>query len=237
MLLELRNLHVETDGKTLLSGINFSIGEGEVFALLGPNGSGKSTLAQVIAGNPAYHVSRGTIRCNGRPIESLSPEKRVDLGIALAYQNPPAVKGVSLSALVSLLPKTANKPHADILPEKMFSREVNVGFSGGEKKLSELLQVLHLRPRLAIFDEIDSGLDMKNIKKLTAIIQKELIAKGTAVLLITHSGHILTALAPTTTVVLLDGTIACQSKNYKTVIRTIQRYGYERCKKCPLLAR
>jgi Fe-S cluster assembly ATP-binding protein len=132
--------------------------------------------------------------------------------------------------------KRQKKKYTGVLPSPLLSREVNVGFSGGEKKLSELLQLLSLKPSLAIFDEIDSGLDIKNMKNLMAIIKKELINKNTGILFITHSGNILETLLPTTTAVLLDGSIVCQSKNYKEIIHTIKHYGYERCKKCPFLA-
>jgi Fe-S cluster assembly ATP-binding protein len=116
------------------------------------------------------------------------------------------------------------------------NREVNVNFSGGEKKMSELLQVLVLNPRLAIFDEIDSGLDLKRIKKAAEIIKKELIKKKIAVLFITHSGDILKFLNPDMTNIMLKGNIICHQKDYKKVLRTIKRYGYEKCKKGKLLS-
>jgi len=115
-------------------------------------------------------------------------------------------------------------------------REINVDFSGGEKKISELLQVLSLNPKLVIFDEIDSGLDIKNLEKMTKIIKEKLVKNNISILLITHWGQILDFLKPNITNVILDGRIICKSKDYRKVLKTIKKYGYEKCKKCKFLA-
>ena len=229
MLLEIKNLKVSGDGKEILRGINLNIKKGEIQALLGPNASGKSTLAQVILGNPNFRITEGRIFFNKKNITRFSPEKRVKTGIALTWQNPPAVKGVKLSKLCSRI-------HSNIKEgEYLLDREVNVDLSGGEKKISEILQILALKPKLVIFDEIDSGLDLKKIKKVAEIIKKELLAKRVSILLITHSGEILNFLKPNITNVMVQGKIICKSKDYKKVLETIKKYDYEKCKKCKLL--
>jgi len=228
-LLKIENLRVKADGKEILKGVNLQIKKGEVLALLGSNGSGKSCLAQVISGNPKYKVTRGRIFFEGRKITGLPPEKRAKLGLALAWQSPPAVKGVKLSQLLKKI--SQRRPE---FPEsgELMEREINLDFSGGEKKISELLQILSLNPKLVIFDEIDSGLDIKRAEKVAGIIKKELVDKGVSILLITHWGQILSHLRPDWTQVLLDGRIICKERDFKKVLRTIKKYGYEKCKKC-----
>ncbi len=237
MLLEIKNLTVTIEGKNVLDGINLKMKKGEVQALLGPNASGKSTLCQVLLGNPKYKVKKGKILFLGKDITKLSTSGRAQRGIALAYQYPPAVEGVTLSHLldkISAIRKSDwqnNGLRKEEFSDSFLKRAVNVNFSGGEKKMSELLQVLSLKPRLAIFDEIDSGLDLKRIKKTAEIIKKELVEQGIAVLFVTHSGDILKFLNPDLTNIMLKGKIICQQQDYKKVLRTIKRCGYEKCKK------
>ena len=236
ILLKTEKLRVEGNGKEILKGVNLQIKRGEIQALLGPNASGKSTLAQVILGNPKYKIKKGKIIFQGKNITKFTSEKRVKLGIALTWQSPPVIKGVKLS---QLLEKISFKK--DFQPEegkKLLEREVNVDFSGGEKKISELLQILSLNPKLVIFDEIDSGLDIKKIERVAKIIKKEFSGKKIkiAVLFITHSGDILKFFKPKITNVMVRGKIICKGKDYKKVLRVIKKYGYEKCKKCQLLA-
>jgi len=236
MLLEIKNLRARKDNKEILKGINLGIKERETQALLGPNASGKSTLAQVILGNPKYKISQGKILFRGKDITKLFPEKRVKSGIVLAWQNPPAIKGVKLSQLLEEISVFKGSISTFFRFQKigfqLINREVNVDLSGGERKMSELLQVLALKPKLVIFDEIDSGLDLRKIKEVAELIKKELLAKNISVLLITHSGEILKFLRPQITNVIVDGKIICKEKNYKKVLKTIKKYGYEKCKKC-----
>ncbi len=235
MLLEIKDLKVQGNGKEILKGINLQIKKGDVQVLLGPNASGKSTLCQAILGNPKYKITQGKILFKGKEITRLAPEKRVKLGLALSFQSPPVIKGVKLSHLLEKISSTGslrfkkNEPH-------LLERDVNLDFSGGEKKISELLQVLSLSPKLVIFDEVDSGLDLKKVKKVAEMIKKELVSKKISILLITHSGTILNFLKPRITNVMVSGKIICKEKNYQKVLKTIKKYGYEKCKKCPFLA-
>jgi Fe-S cluster assembly ATP-binding protein len=230
ILLKIKNLRVSAEKKEILKGINLEINEGEIQALLGPNASGKSTLAQAISGNPKYKITEGKILFLGKDITKIFPEKRVKMGIALAWQVPPQIKGVKFSQLLEKI----SKEKAEIEEGKnLFEREINVDFSGGEKKISELIQVLALKPKLVIFDEIDSGLDIKRVEKVAKIIKEKLVREGVSVLLITHSGEILNYLKPNLVSVMLNGKIVCQSKDFEKVLKTIKKYGYEKCKECP----
>ena len=232
-LLKIEKLKVKANEKEILKGINLQMKEGEVLALLGPNGSGKSVMAQTILGNPKYKVTSGKIFFEGKEITKFPPEKRAKLGLSLAWQSPPAIKGVKLSQLLGKI----SRQQIEIKEAKdLLEREVNLDFSGGEKKISELIQILSLSPKLVIFDEIDSGLDIKRLETVSKIIKKELIAKSVSVLLITHWGQILKFLKLDLTNVMLDGKIICKSRDYKKVLMVIKKYGYEKCKRCPLLA-
>jgi len=231
-LLKIENLSVKGNGKEILKGVSLKIESGEIQALLGPNASGKTVLSQVILGNPKYEVVRGKIIFRGKKITQLSPEKRVKMGLALAWQSSPAIKGVKLSQLLKRI--SSEKDLKIKEGRELLEREVNVDFSGGEKKISELLQILALNPKLVIFDEIDSGLDIKKIEKVARIIKKELLGKNpkVTILLITHSGAILNFLKPDITNVMVGGKIICKEKDYRKVLRVIKKYGYEKCKKC-----
>ena len=159
ILLKIKKLKVRANEKEILKGVDLNINSGEIQALLGPNASGKSTLAQAIFGNPKYKITQGKIIFGGKNITKFFPENRVKLGMVLAFQSPPAIRGVKLS---QLLKKISLKENLSSIPEQAYllEREVNLDFSGGEKKISELFQILALNPKLIIFDEIDSGLDI-----------------------------------------------------------------------------
>jgi len=231
-ILEVKNLTVEAGGKKIVEGAGFEIRKGEVLAVLGPNASGKSTLAKAIAGIPGYLVKEGSIVFKGRNINKVALEKRVNEGIVMVFQNPPALPGVKLSKLLNLISKKESgygESHPDFL-----EREVNVNFSGGEKKISELIQVLFLDPKLLILDEIDSGLDMKKREEVMEIL-KERVKKGMSVLLITHQGEILKQINPDKVVVLIKGKVGCSSRDWKKVLETIKKNDYAQCKKCKKL--
>jgi Fe-S cluster assembly ATP-binding protein len=231
-LLKIERLSVKTQEKEILDGLDLEIKAGEFQAVLGPNASGKSTLANVICGNPKYEITKGKIFFGGKDITKFSPEKRAKMGIALVWQNPPAIKGVKLADLLGKISPSFAKAADGKLGSELLKREINLNFSGGEKKISELLQVLALKPKLLILDEIDSGLDIKKADAVGKIIKKEFLEKGTAVLMITHSGEMLKFLKPNLVNIMMDSKISCVSKDYKKVLNTIKKYGYEKCRKC-----
>lgn len=234
-ILKIENLNARSPEKEILKNLNFEMKTGELQVVLGPNASGKSTLANVISGNPRFKIERGKIIFNGKDITKLSPEKRVKMGIALVWQNPPAIKGVKLNDLLDKISKGKPAFASELRRgegNQLIERETNVNFSGGEKKISELLQVLALKPKLLILDEIDSGLDIRKAGVVGKIIKKEFLERGVAVLMITHSGEMLKFFKPDFINIMMDGTISCVSKDYKKVLNTIKKYGYEKCRKC-----
>jgi Fe-S cluster assembly ATP-binding protein len=221
--LDIRDLHVEVEGREVVKGVTLSIKQGEIHALMGPNGSGKSSLAFAVMGHPKYRVVSGDILINGKSILDLTPDERAKRGLFLAFQHPVAVSGVSMgnflrSALNAR--REGGKPFSIIefrkrLTERVqalgFSRDfvnryLNEGFSGGEKKKSEVLQLAILRPQFAILDEIDSGLDIDSLK-LVANEVNQLVGPDLGVLLVTHYQRILKYIRPTRLHVMIDGVI------------------------------
>ena len=244
MLLNLEDLKVElstekigretSDDPQIIKGVNWGIEKGEVKALLGPNGSGKSVLAQTISGNPSYKVTSGKIILKEEDITTLSPEERAKRGIALSWQAPPAVKGIKLSELIHHI--SDKEFEYSSKQQKLLNREVNTNLSGGERKLSEITQLIALEPEVAILDEVDSGLDADRLKEVIGTIKKQLIEKGVSLIVITHSGEILNHLKPDTATVMVDGEIICEQEDYKKVLKSVQNYGYERCRRHSLSA-
>jgi Fe-S cluster assembly ATP-binding protein len=234
--LEIRNLHANVEGKPILKGVNLTINQGETHALMGPNGSGKSTLAYTIAGHPRYEITEGEVLLNGQNILELPPNERAVLGLFLAYQYPVAIPGISvanfLRASVSAVRKytgaATDKPGATeeshLIPmrefrkeldeqmkllavEKAFARRsVNEGFSGGEKKRIEILQMSLLKPKYAILDETDSGLDIDALRTVSEGVNR-LTGPELGVLVITHYQRILNYIKPQFVHIFMDGRI------------------------------
>lgn len=221
-LLEIKNLHVSVEGKSILKGLDLTINKGEVHSIMGPNGSGKSTLANVILGHPKYEVTKGTISFEGKNFLSLSPEERAKAGAFLSFQHPLEIPGLSFRTFLRSA-HTAKNPKAKIslvqfnllLEEKMkqlemnpsyADRDLNTGFSGGEKKRAEMLQMLILNPKLAILDETDSGLDIDSLRIVCTAVNS-LRGKEFSALVITHYKRILSHLKPDFVHVLLNGKI------------------------------
>jgi len=223
---------VEVNGKIILKGIRLEIKEGEIHALIGPNACGKTTLAKVIMGIGNYRI-KGKILFNDIDLRKLAPEKRCKLGIALAFQNPPVIKGITLKDILERINPNF-KVKLGILGN-ILERELNLKFSGGEKKISELIQVLALNPKFLMLDEIDSGIDVEKLKLIVKLI-KNWKNKQNSILLITHYCSILKLLNPDYVHVMLNGSIVCSSKNWKKVWMVIKKYGYEKCKKCKLFS-
>ncbi|KYH40370.1 MAG: ABC transporter ATP-binding protein [Candidatus Bathyarchaeota archaeon B26-2] len=237
-ILTVEDLSVEVSGRTILRDINFSIPEGEVHVLFGPNGSGKSSLIKTILGFPGYKVLSGSIFFKGKEITDMPTDERVKLGMGVAFQNPPAVRGVKLGEILKGMMRNreeVEKRIGNILKELNFptdflTRDVNLGFSGGETKKSEILQVLAQDADLTILDEPDSGVDVENLQVIGAVLSRRL--KGKSVLLVTHLGYILRYIDADMAHVLMDGTIACSGSALK-ILGQILKEGYSWCEKCP----
>jgi len=242
-LLEVVNLHAEVGGKEILRGINLSINAGEVHVLFGPNGSGKTTLINAIIGNPAVKVVKGRVLFKGVDVTGLPTHERIKMGMGVAFQHPPKIRGVRLG---ELLEKMASKLGRKVDVEKAaelvkmrdyLGREVNVGFSGGELKRSEILQLLIQSPELVLLDEPDSGVDVENLTVVASAINElcELNLKPSmrtrAALLVTHLGYILNYLKADRAHVLLHGKIACSGRPNE-ILKQIMEHGFEGCIAC-----
>lgn len=240
-MLEVKDLTVEVDRKTILHSMNLAIDAGETHALLGPNGSGKTTLLMAIMGMPRYHVKRGRILFQGKDITKLPIDERARLGIGLAFQRPPAVRGIKTNQIVEVCLGEKNEKKVAALAQKlnlteMLERDVNQGFSGGEIKRSEMLQLLAQNPSLAMFDEPESGVDLDNIavvgEAINEILGKERVReKKKAGLIVTHTGHILDYVNADKGHVLMEGTIVCEG-NPRDLFADIRAHGYEECVRC-----
>ena len=247
MLLEIENLAVEVGGKRVLKDINLSIAEGETHVLLGPNGAGKSTLFLTILGFPQYNVVNGTIKFKGQDITNLSTAERVQLGIGVSFQTPPSIRGVSVRDLLKIeshqdMDEELNPRMKELATQLKFSdefldRDVNFGFSGGEVKRSEILQLLAQMPDFTMFDEPDSGVDIENVELLASEIgtlldkdkpQRNRVRSG---LLITHLGYILNFVSADKAHVLMDGRISC-SGNPTEILEDIRKNGFNGCVEC-----
>ncbi|HCL57814.1 MAG TPA: ABC transporter ATP-binding protein [Spirochaetia bacterium] len=238
-MLEIKNLSVEIENKKVLNNINLKIPEGETHILFGPNGSGKTSLIMTIIGYPQYKVTGGSILFKGEDITSKSIEYRAKMGIGLAYQNPPVIKGLPLKKLVGLIQKENFKLEAYIDNLKMrelYEREINLGFSGGEKKRSELLQILAQNPDFLFLDEPESGVDIENMdimgKVLAKFLEREHIKKRKkSGLIITHTGYILDYMNADKGYILIDGHIGCDGNPYQ-IFEKIKTKGFQECNSC-----
>jgi len=242
-MLDIKDLHVEVDGKPILKGVTLKVNAGEVHAIMGPNGSGKSTLAYVLAGRDGYNVTQGTVMYNGRDLLSLDPEERARVGVFLAFQYPVEIAGVSNSYFlrealnsqrkhegkeeldaVDFLDMVKEKTKLVGMDEKFLSRGVNEGFSGGEKKRNEILQMAVLEPKLAILDETDSGLDIDALRTVAEGVNK-LRSPQRAMIVVTHYQRLLNYIVPDRVHVLAGGRIA--RSGGKELALELEKKGYE----------
>jgi Fe-S cluster assembly ATP-binding protein len=240
-LLNVKDLVVKVDGKAILNGVNLRINVGETHAIMGPNGSGKSTLAQVIAGDPGYLVADGELKFDGKNLTDVSPEARAKMGLFLSFQYPLEIPGVNVASFLRMV---YNKRFGEtmlpikfrgLLEDKMklvdmksefSSRYLNEGFSGGEKKSMEILQMLVLEPKLVILDEIDSGLDIDALKSVAnAVNWLRRKNPETALVIITHHARILDHLKPDFVHVMQDGKII-KSGGFE-VAQKLEETGYK----------
>ena len=244
-LLAIEDLHVSVGDREILRGIDLSVKEGETHVLLGPNGGGKSTLLNTIVGLPGYRVTRGRVLFKGVDLAGLEIDERARMGIGIAFQRPPAVRGVRLRQLIEVAAGgTATAQSVAELDEEldlghMLERDVNMGFSGGEAKRSEMAQLLAQMPDLALFDEPESGVDLDNIAVVGGAINRllkgeERIAKRKrSGLIITHTGHILEFVNADVGHVLFGGRLTCKG-NPRDLIEEIASHGFDKCSECAL---
>lgn len=249
-MLQIENLVVKTGESEILHGINLELDKGKTCAIFGPNGSGKSTLLKVIMGFSGYQVISGKIIYRGTDITSLPIDERARMGIGISYQNPPQVRGIKTRDIV----KICGGEGVDICAlaeeldfQKFLDRDINVGFSGGEMKRSELLQLFAQGPELILLDEPDSGVDLENIALIGDAINKILdreikhypgrslkeVKEGRhhSGLLITHTGHILDYITADYGCVLVNGTMTCHQNPYD-ILECIRKVGYKECVRC-----
>lgn len=232
-MLKIEKLKVEIEGKEVLTGLDLEIKDGEVVAVMGPNGSGKSTLAYTLAGK---YPNTGKILWNKKDISNLKPEERAKLGVFLANQQPVAIPGLTVNRFLWSLHKkpmqimefrgwVEKKAESLGIDKELLKRGLNDGFSGGERKKVEILQMLVLEPKLVILDEIDSGLDVDALKRVTQVVADEVKNRKMAVLVITHYSRILKYLRPDRIAILKAGKIE-QIGGWE-VVEKIENFGYE----------
>ena len=244
VLLEIKNLRAGVEGKEILKGVDLTVRRGEVHAVMGPNGAGKSTLGAVLAGRPGFEVLSGSVSYDGRDLLAMSPEERSWAGLFLSFQYPVEIPGVSITnfmkAAVSArrkaqgLPELTPGEYLKLLKEKMAlvqmkgefaRREVNVGFSGGEKKRNEIFQMAMLEPMLSILDETDSGLDVDALRIVSEGVNR-LRNEDTATIVITHYQRLLDYIVPDVVHVLKDGRIV--RTGGRELVDLIEKQGYEK---------
>ena len=239
-MLSIENLHIEVSGKKILDGVNLKIEKGETSVMFGQNGSGKTSLVMAIMGFPEYKVTQGKIVFKGKVINDLSIDERARFGIGILLQRPPTVRGVKMRQMIGIASHIANKQSSkEFDTEKMASklnmkefldRDLNLGFSGGEMKRSELLQLAAQSPELLLLDEPESGVDLENIALIGDVISK-LLGKGKSALIITHTGHILDYVNADRGCVLANKKVQCVGDAH-AILNRIHKYGYTGCVKC-----
>ncbi len=251
-MLVVRNLHASIEGLEILKGIDLEVNAGEVHAIMGPNGSGKSTLAQVLAGREAYEVTAGEVLYQGKDLLDLSPDVRACEGIFVAFQYPVEIPGVStqyfLKTALNAIRKHHGQDEIDVvdflalvkdklklvdMDEKLLSRAINEGFSGGEKKRNEIFQMAVLEPKLAILDETDSGLDIDALKIVAAGVNQQR-SPDRAIVIVTHYQRLLNYIVPDFVHVLVDGRIV--KSGGKELAVELEENGYAAFEQQPAIA-
>lgn len=244
-MLKIKDLSVAVEDKEIIHDVNMTIHNGETHVLFGPNGAGKSTLLMAIMGFPKYKVTRGSISFKGKDITNMTVDERARLGIGMSFQRPPVVRGVKTRDMVAAcLKDEANDTAISALAGKadlndFLERDINYGFSGGEVKRSELMQLLAQKPELTLLDEPESGVDLVNIA-LIGELMNDLLEKNCPIqlrkcmgLIITHTGHILDYVNARTGYVMCGGTIGCVGDPHE-MLATIREKGYNECINCYL---
>lgn len=240
-MLDIDHLHVEVGGKEILRDINLHIGAGETHVLLGPNGSGKTTLLMAIMGFSGPHVTKGRILFKGKNITTLSLNERARMGMGMMFQRPPTISGLKLGKLLSATshdaPETLKEFATSIHMDTFLDRDINKGFSGGEIKRSEILQLMVQKPDFLLLDEPESGVDLENMSlmgnAIARLLQKDVhkLHRTNGGLIITHTGYILDYLEADGGHVLCDGEIRCHG-NPREILNVVKRSGYRECLVC-----
>ncbi|EMT39572.1 Fe-S cluster assembly ATP-binding protein [Thermoanaerobacter thermohydrosulfuricus] len=238
-LLEIKDLHIEVEGKYILKGLNLTIKKGEIHAIMGPNGGGKSTLCNSIMGNPKYKVTSGQILFEGEDITNLKVNERAKKGIFLSFQYPEEIPGITVDNFIRTSVNIVTGQNVSMLQfakdmkntlelldmkSEYRSRYLNVGFSGGEKKKTEILQMAFLKPKLVMLDEIDSGLDIDALKVVAEAVKK-LKTEEMSILIVTHYNRILDYLEPDVISVLMDGKIV--KSGDRDLAKILEEKGYD----------
>lgn len=245
-LLEIKNLNASISEKLIIKGLNLTINNGEIHVIMGPNGSGKSTFSKILAGHPSYKIEAGEAFFKNKALFPLTPETRALEGLFLAFQSPPEVPGVTNYDFLRVafnekrkyIGKSEFNPlefmkHIHMLGKKLklknefLQRSLNEGFSGGEKKQNEILQVLLLKPKLIILDEIDSGLDIDALKMICEVLTSNL-SKRTSLLVITHYSRLLNYIKPSYIHIMKNGRIV--KTGSLELVKELEKYGYENIK-------
>ena len=227
--LVIKNFSVEVGGREVVRNVSLRIMPGEIHALVGPNGSGKSSLAYAIMGHPEYRVTHGSVYLGAINLLALQPEERARAGIFLSFQEPPEIGGVTVQSFLRAVGDAASDYKSVLsgfrIDESFLSRFLNEGFSGGEKKKSEILQLFARRPKFAILDEIDTGLDIDSLSAIPEIL-RGLTRSGTGILVITHSTKFLGALSPDLVFLFSNGAIV--ETGGGEIISRLEKSGYEK---------
>ncbi|HJJ32163.1 MAG TPA: ABC transporter ATP-binding protein [Methanocorpusculum sp.] len=240
-MLEVKNLHVEVGGREVLHGVSLTIQDGHTHVLLGPNGSGKTTLLRTIMGFGSSKVTEGSIIFNGVDVTNKPVHERARLGMGIMFQRPPTISGLKLGKFINAttnigtecIPELADKLHMT----KFMDRDVNAGFSGGEIKRSEILQLTVQNPSFVMLDEPESGVDVENMSLLgnaaAALLQKDqhIVSRTKSGLIITHTGYILDYIEADVGHVLIDGYMRC-SGNPREILKSVKASGYKECVAC-----
>ncbi|PWR70068.1 ABC transporter ATP-binding protein [Methanospirillum stamsii] len=241
-MLKIDNLHVEVGGKEILHGITMHIKPGETHVLMGPNGSGKSTLLMTIMGFDAYHVTRGSISFNGSDVTHMPVHERARLGMGIMFQRPPSIPGLKLGKMLDVInpekkPEFVTAAVTRMNMEEFVERDINLGFSGGEIKRSEILQMMVQDPSFIMLDEPESGVDLENIhlmgESIARLLQKNqrFIDRKNSGLVITHTGYILDYLDVDKGHVMINGEFKCHG-NPREILKLIKEKGYKECLSC-----
>ncbi len=239
-MLEIKDLVVSIVGKVIINGISLSIPEGETHVMFGPNGCGKSSLMMTILGYPQYKVESGQIIFKGQDITNIPIDERARAGIGVMFQHPPAIKGVNLKSFLKKINSDNYEAHKNYIEklhlEELVGRDINDGFSGGERKRSELLQLMIQLPDFIMFDEPESGVDIENMK-IVGAVARSLVKEGhlkkrkRSSLIITHTGYILDYLSADKGYMMLDGKLVCKG-NPQDMFKMIQKSGFKACAEC-----